>query len=377
MKIKQKKPWNRRTPAQQRARAYQIIGGLIWIALPIAGIASICAYGAADVEDEIPVADAVTSLQETADEALSTETFGRDAVLSLVSDSVSAMGGFQLGEVYLAEDRLLEVPEALDTEALLNTAEQVNALYAEYQIPMCIIAVPAATEFYADTLDGVAVTSQLEDIDLFYQAMDTSVRTIDVYHTLYTMTDNYIYNRTDPRWTAYGSYCVYRVAIQKMGFSPVSFDQYTVSHVDTYRGSLYDACLCDQVTADTLDVYLCESGVEVTSMIAYTEDDVEERELYEEYNGSDPYAYYLGEDCAQLIIETDVGNDKTLLILKDSYADCMIPFFIQHYSEICVVDITCLEQDLTELVDMSAYQQVLVVCDADTFTDAEAFSHIY
>ena len=380
MKVKRKKNRKRRSYVQQRTAAYRLSGILVWATLPILGIGAWIGSGITGEKsgtDFLP-ARVSASIQESADKTLAEQTPGHSFLVRQVTNITTALGGFRVGDIYLTEDCLLECPSLLDTDQLSETAAYLNTLYQTYQIPMCIIAVPAAGELYAEELlDGLSFPSQREEIEFFYHEMNTSIRKIDVYHVLYTMTDNYIYNRTDPRWTCYGAYAVYRSAIQKMGFAPVSFDQYTVNHVRTYRGVLYDACLYDKVTPDILDVYTCSSDIEVTNVTAYCADGTKEtREMYQETDAADPYAYYFGEDCEKLVIQTSLENQKKLLILKDSYANCMIPFLVQHYSEICVLDVSEATHALSELADVSDYSQVLVLCDADTFADAQAFSFL-
>lgn len=66
------------------------------------------------------------------------------------------------------------------------------------------------------------------------------------------------------------------------------------------------------------------------------------------------------------MIQTNLNNQKKLLLFKDDYADCMVPFLLQHYGEICILDVTQMEHGLSELADVSDYTQVLILCDADT-----------
>lgn len=323
-------------------------------------------------------AEASGSMQDRADAALIEHLPGRETMVKGVTDVVADFGGIRVGEVYLGEDRLLECAKPLDDASMTQTAEKLNALYGETGAALCVIAVPSASEFYGtSSLGGLTLPSQMDEIDAFYEQMVTQIRKIDVYHVLYTMTENYIYNRTDPRWTPYGAYCVYRQAIQKMGFSPISYDDYTIEHVRTYRGSLYEACLYDGVTPDILDAYICNSTTQVTSMAAYPSDGTRERrEMYQTISQEDPYTYYLGEDCERIELRTNLENGRSILILKDSCANCMIPFLMQHYAHLTVLDITKMTKPLEELADPADYSQILVVCDADTFAVEEYWQWI-
>jgi hypothetical protein len=54
----------------------------------------------------------------------------------------------------------------------------------------------------------------------------------------------------------------------------------------------------------------------------------------------------------------------------------MLPFLIQHYSQVDAADITKLDRPASELTDLSQYSQVLILCDADTLENAESFSFL-
>lgn len=382
MKVKQPRRWKKQTKAQQQAVTQRVTGILLWGILLIFGIAALMYTwipGQRSGSYTMPKTCS-PSLQQAADGVLSHRAPGRNTLVRTVTNCTVAAGENRVGDVYLTEERLLECPQQLDAEQLTETALLLNQFYAAYEIPTCVIAVPSAGEFYADTLlESMSYPSQMPEIDEFYQQISSPIRKIDVYHVLFTATQDYIYNRTDPRWSGYGAYCVYRSAIQKMGFAPIAYDQYAVIHAESFRGILYNACLYEKVTPDILDVYTCASGSSVTEMTAYLSDDTEEeRQLYKMPTDSraDPYAFYLGGDCEKLVIRTDLDNQKKLLLLKDSYADGMVPFLLQHYSEICVIDVTCMEHPLEELAEVSEYTQVLVLCDADTFAESGYFEGI-
>lgn len=377
MKIKQPRRWKKQTSSEQQTAAWRWIGGILWSMLFLAGVAvGIGFVSEKEIRTDLASASRISGAsdwQEVFDQQLSRSAPGRSELVRAVTKCVTAAGGTKVGNVYLTSDRLLECPETLDSEALSETASLLNDFYSNWQIPTAVIAVPSAGELYADDLlEGLSFPSQLSAIDAFYGEIRSPICKIDVYHVLFTTTSDYIYNRTDPRWTGYGAYCVYRTAIQKMGFSPVSYDQYSVTHTESFRGSLYEACLYESVTPDILETYQCKSGSTVTKFTAYPADgDPEQRKLYETAQNADPDTYYLGEPCEKMVIETNVDNDKKLLLLKDSYGDSMVPFLTQHYSEICVLDLRYLEHSAEELADIASYSQVLLLCDADDYQNQE------
>ena len=305
---------------------------------------------------------------------------GADIAMELRTKLSLAMGNRKIGDVYVSSERLLQEPSALDESALLETAQYINTFYAQYTIPTCLVAVPSATEIYTEYLpDHANVESQLTQMDAFYEMTDAQIRKMDAYHVLMTCKDDYIFYRTDSKWTSYGAYCVYRNIIRKMGYYPVSYDSYSITHVKCdFQGDLYEACLYQEVIPDILDVYTCENSSVIESMRSFDGMQWADCTFYneEELEQENADAFYMGAPKLHTEIRTDVENGKRLLVIKDSYGDCMIPFLTQHYAQIDVIDINCLDRPLAELLNPAFYQQVLILCDADTFENTDAFFYL-
>lgn len=374
MKVKQPRRWKRQTPELQSQTALRISGRILWAVLFLGGIGTLYSLGFSDTKATPSQKQTLSaSWTEKIDAQLTVKFPARKLFLRTLTESIAATGGNRVGNVYFTNERLLKCPETLDSQKLTNTADAINQFYQTYQIPTAVIAVPSAGEFYADDLlEGLSYPSQLESIDQFYQKIDSPIRKIDAYQILFTATEDYIYYRTDEKWSSYGAYCVYHNAIQRLGFAPISYDQYTITHAASFRGNLYDACLYEKVTPDILDIYRFEDGSQITEMAAYPADGKPEaRELCQNTKDetADPDNFYLGEPCEKIVIQTDLDNQKKLLLLKDSYADCVVPFLTQHYSEICILDTAHMEHALTELADVSDYTQVLLLCSADTLAE--------
>ena len=214
-------------------------------------------------------------------------------------------------------------------------------------------------------------------IKQFYNAIDLHIRKTDAYYILEAESNDYIYYRTFPYWTSYGAYSVYRSVIQKLGFVPISYDHYTVSHVKSdARGALYQATQADAVMPDLIDVYENNSNP-LTCMVTTTLQDGSKKECDSLYDADalqteNSYQFYLGEPAPLQVVTTNVQNGKKLLVIKDEWADCMIPFLAQHYETIYLVDL----HHSTVLPAAADYQQVLFLCHTDTYTETEAFANL-
>jgi len=267
--------------------------------------------------------------------------------------------------VYVSSERLLDTENThLNEKKLSNNADFINLFAEKYDGTAYFVAVPSSTGIYGDILPShVVETSENQKINMLYDMLDNGIRKIDAYNILKMMKESYIYFRNDTKWTSYGAYCVYKTVIQKLGFIPTSYDKYTVEHVnDKFRGDLYNKTLSKKPKADILDKYVYYDGAEILSCERIDNDGTSSQgELIDmsRLDSSDMYSMYLGEDIPVLRIKTSAQSDKKLLVIKDSYADCFIPFLIQHYSEITVVSPDLLEGGLSELIDVNDYPQTL------------------
>lgn len=316
---------------------------------------------------------------DAADSVVDSLLPAREKAMELRTSLSIVMGNEKIGDIYLHEDRLLREPELLDEGELSSTAEALNSFYEKYSVPTCVTILPCAAEIYTECLPEYAdVPSQLQQIDSFYEQTDPKIRTIDAHHVLSTFKDDYIFYRTDSRCTVYGAYNIYRSLIRKMGYYPVPYDSCTVSHVRSdLKGDLYEACLYDKVVPDILDVYTCENSSEILSMCSFDGNNWSDSSFYctEALDTGNAAEFYMGEPALFTQIETDVENGKRLLVLKDSFCDSMLPFFTQHYAQLDIIDISCLDRKITTLTEPSDYQQILLMCSADTLDD-EQFMYI-
>ena len=270
--------------------------------------------------------------------------------------------------VYVTDEMLLEKLVTEDPPAAETLAAPVNRYYEKTKLPTCLVLVPSASEIYSTMLPANAVNAeQGSRIQEVYNAAENGIRCVDAYNVLSSLKDSYLYYRTDTHWTSYGAYCVYQSLIQKMGFHAVPYQRFVVSHLSTdFRGDLYARTLYSGVHPDVLDWYNNENGGRVTGVTVYYADGrIEERStLYDAsmLGGNTMYRFYLGNPCERLVIRTNVDNGKKLIVFKDDFADCMMPFLAQHYSEICVVDLTQTGERYLKMEPPEGYTQALFLC---------------
>ena len=88
--------------------------------------------------------------------------------------------------------------------------------------------------------------------------------------------------------------------------------------------------------------------------------------------GKDKYALFLGGNYPILDIKTTADSTDRLLIIKDSYANSLIPLLTAHYENIYVVDLRYFNGKLFQLMEQYEPEQgmdVLVLYDCIHFLE--------
>lgn len=82
---------------------------------------------------------------------------------------------------------------------------------------------------------------------------------------------------------------------------------------------------------------------------------------------------FLGGNTSRLIIRTGHSGGR-LLVIRDSYADCEMPFFFEHYAEIHLLDLRYFRQSVSDYAKEGGFDAILVTYSlADFVTDTSVF----
>lgn len=293
-------------------------------------------------------------------------TSAGSALNSRICESVS-------NGIYITGERLLDT-DASRRQSSAPAADSIVSFSESYSGAVYIAAIPTSTGVYGTLLpQHLRTDTEKAQISRFYERLTASIRRTDTYTLLKTLSDQNIYYNTDSCWTCYGAYCVYRTVIQKLGFIPVSYGRFSITHVtDEYLGDLYRRSMYKRCRSDILDIYTLADGAEVTECTGMdNEGIVTEKSLFdtEAAKGMDKFRLYLGDPVPLIRINTTVSNERRLLVIGDRFADCFIPFLTQHYSEIVYFRPEYANRQLTSFIHPDDYEQTLILMGIDSLSE--------
>lgn len=288
-----------------------------------------------------------------------------------------AMGKHENNGVYILSDRLVEKISQPDMTTVDKSISGIRAFAEKSGMTPYVMLVPTQAEIYRSDLPADAPNpDQQAFIDYVYSSLADCIVPIDVYSTLSANNGSYIYYRTDHHWTSLGAFMGYTAAARKMGFTPLTEDDYDIEHAGRdFIGTFYSKVLYDGVERDILDIWHPSEGgaepvVEVTKEIG-KEPEVHEGMYFREYfDIKDKYSTFFGTNQPIVTVKTGHTGER-LLIFKDSYAHSMVPFLTEHFSEITMVDMRYIQLPIGDVIDTARYDKVLFLYNVSTFMSDE------
>lgn len=154
-----------------------------------------------------------------------------------------------------------------------------------------------------------------------------------------TSTADGLYYHTDHHWTTHGAYVGYQAYCSAAGLSPIPEADFQKTCVTTdFHGTIFsklhdstvpgDAITLYENPANQLTVSYPDTG-EVTDTL-YNRDYLAQKDKYSMFlNNLHPLVE---------ITNASADSDRQLVLIKDSYANSMVPFLVHHYQKIYVFD---------------------------------------
>lgn len=276
---------------------------------------------------------------------------GRDKWIEVKTRADIVLQKQEVNGVYLGRDGYL-IERHAEADFSGELIEQRLTLLGELaeRWDAKVMLVPTADNILTDKLPANA---EYFDQGVFLNAVREQVggeRYIDVYSVLWEHRDEAIYYRTDHHWTSRGACYGYQAWAAFLGEVPRVYSVESAEKVtDNFLGTLHSK-LNLPVAPDTIEYFPITEllPVRITYDMQTQRDSFYEEGYLEGKNG---YGYFLDDNHAFTEIDTGYHNGKTLFIIKDSYANCMIPLLAFHYEKIYVVDLRYMNGRLFPLME--------------------------
>ena len=78
---------------------------------------------------------------------------------------------------------------------------------------------------------------------------------------------------------------------------------------------------------------------------------------------------FFGGNYPFLSIETEADTNRTLLVFKDSFANCLLPFLLPDFCRIDIIDPRYYAEDLNVFLEWEHYSEILFIYNAGTLAE--------
>lgn len=313
---------------------------------------------------------------------LSDQFVGRDTWRSL-KVGLDRLGGARMeNDIYIGKGGQLmeniEVPDEEQLEANLTAIKDFSDTYEN--IPVTMMLVPDAACILSDSLPVFArVEDQRQMFSMAERELGDSVNWIDTVSILNNHKSEKLYYKTDHHWTTQGAFYVFQDAAKTLGIEgDVSDDFVSYTVTDSFNGVLAASSGVGLDEKEQIDIYAPTEGDDDV-VVNYVDEGRKTTSLYDssKLETRDKYGVFLGGNTSVIDIRTVSTSQKRLLVVKDSFADCFIPFLAPYYREIVVVDPRYYSGTMDDIMDTYRITDALILYSGNTFFTDNNISGVF
>lgn len=298
----------------------------------------------------------------------------RDAFIRVKSAFDSAAGVVKSNGVwkgrsgYLIEDTTVPADDFMDqTVSAIAKFKKKNS-----NLRMSFLLAPNAVNIMKKKLPfGANPVDQNKYMDEFYAGIkNAGINTIDVRDSFNEAAADktQLYYKTDHHWNCNGAALAFDAIRENMKLGDeYDFKLYPVSN--SFVGTLSSKSGFTVGRKDMIAVPSRDKGENKNSVYYFPDEKKKTTEYYRMKNlkTKDAYSVFGGTNHAMYTIKTPVKGNKRLLLIKDSYANSVIPYLTQYYTEITVVDPRYYFDSVQDIIDIDGISDVLFLYNANTF----------
>ncbi len=293
----------------------------------------------------------------------------RDELISAKTQLQKFFGKRDIGGVYICNDGFYiekNLESQIDQSVYETNLWAIEEFFAKAKEEKGIqnadfIVVPPASYILADKLPPGAEVFEAEN------------RLTDAENTVkngvfFNITQPLLQNReknyykTDHHWTTDGAYAVYKAYCESKGITAKSFSREKIS--TDFLGTNHSKVLDSTAEPDSVYRY---KGAKDKEYKVTADGKTLEFGIYDhsKLEGKDKYAYFFGGNYGFSTVE-NCGGKGHLLIIKDSFANCFLPFLLPHYEKVTIIDPRYYVGSIKEIIRTENITDITVLYGLET-----------
>lgn len=305
---------------------------------------------------------------------LSDQIVGRENWIKIMSSTLNSVGYSDVNGVYILDDgRLIErkTQAEFNSVRFKNNLEQIAEMNEEVSksgAEVRVMLIPTAAHSYRNLAN---LSTNFDEEEAFIIARDTLgdilIDLEDAFVPDDNASDGYYY-KTDHHWNYFGAEKGAAIYRDSLGLKQRDWEAEELTK--DFKGTLYSKVLLSERVRDTISVP--GDSVDVDVKVSIGEKRYDSVYFMDRLENKDKYEVFLGGNYEKVDIynEEPGAEDKPrLMIVKDSYANSFVPFIMDDFSLITMVDTRYFRQSVKDAVLDGEYDQVLVLYSVSNFSE--------
>lgn len=251
----------------------------------------------------------------------------------------------------------------LYVESVNKFAEDLKGVAKVYSM-----VAPTNSEFYCPPGYENLNYSQYDDISYIASNLSGDITNVDCYNVLKQHVNDDIYFRTDHHWKVIGAYYAAEQFAKAAGvpFAELNETNFEKKEIEGFIGSLCSTTGNENLSADPDEFVYYVPANDFKCYyydMAYNLDG--RYPFFLQMDGKNAFGTFMGSDKKIVRVETDVKNGRKLMVIKDSYGNLEIPFYMNSFEEIYVTDVRFFDLNAIDFIKREAITDVLfTMCSA-------------
>jgi len=267
--------------------------------------------------------------------------------------------GRQAGkDIRVSGDRLVEAPVEIDTTAARRKMNVINSFAETVGRRVDLAIVPSAGWALEGQSGGYWDDAIIRGI---YAMAGETVRCVDMLSIFEGQPE--LFYRTDHHWTSRGAFEAYRALMEEFDREYREESAFSIETVEGFQGSTYSRSALWLTPGEDLELWQGSESLTVTN--AETEGTHAGVFYRERLAEADKYTVFLDGNHSLVRI---VNPEKTgkILVVRDSYSNCLGAFLAESYGEVVLVDLRYYVNPVSQLA-AEDFDQILILYSLGNF----------
>lgn len=276
----------------------------------------------------------------------------------------------EINGIYLGKDGFLfeRIGKQQDQlEKNMNFVKTFAKTNPQYSITLLLA--PTSAAIYPEKLPLFAPSYPQEElIKEIEQYVSSEIQVVNALPSLMNQKEEYIYFRTDHHWTMRGAYYAYQELSQLLQYTPYPLSEFHIDVISKdFLGSYSSKTIGYSIEPDLIELFT--PTFPMNYEVTFHDHKEVSFSLYnvEYLKKKDQYSFFLNGHHPLLTIRSSAHNGKKIAVIKDSFAHVFIPFLVNHFEEVHVIDLRYFRIGLNQYLEENEISNILLLFNVKQF----------